>query len=172
MKCDICENREAVLFVQQVMGTTSTEIHLCRECAKKRGIEQSGSGPQLSLTSLFGELLRGQPDEDAKKACGRCGTTVSDFNRHGMIGCSDCYSVFHTEILKYVRSRFPSVEYAGRLPTGLKALRYFVVERQELKERLQKALANEDYETAARLRDELTRVDQGASGEPGVGNAE
>jgi protein arginine kinase activator len=165
MKCDICGKREAVLFVHQVMGNVSTEIHLCQNCARKRGIEQAGSGAELSLSSLFGELLKPQADEDGKKTCPRCGLTVSDLKKHGMLGCPDCYSVFHSELIKYVRLRFPNAEYGGKLPVRLKTLRYFVVERQELKDRLQQAIEGEDYETAARIRDELTRIDSSPNGD-------
>jgi protein arginine kinase activator len=165
MKCDICGKREAVLFVQQVMGTVSTEIHLCQSCARKRGIEPSGSGVDLSLSSLFGELLKAPSGEAGKKTCPRCGLEAADFKKHGMLGCPDCYSVFHADIVKYVRSRSPDIEYSGRLPKRLKELRYVVVERQQLKDRLQRALADEDYETAASVRDELSRLDAGTIGE-------
>jgi protein arginine kinase activator len=169
MKCDICGKHEAVLFVQQVMGNVSTEINLCRGCAKKRGIESSGAGLEFSLSSLFSGLLKSQSDDEVKKTCPRCGLAASDFRKHGRLGCPDCYSVFHSETVKYIRSRFPSVEYSGRLPERLKELRYFVVERQQLKEQLQKALVEEDYETAARIRDELQKIDPVASGDGNVG---
>ena len=33
-----------------------------------------------------------------EKICENCGTRLSDFYRTGMLGCSDCYEVFKTEI--------------------------------------------------------------------------
>ena len=40
MICEICKDKTAVFHVQQIIGEDVYEMHLCRDCASKKGISR------------------------------------------------------------------------------------------------------------------------------------
>lgn len=151
MLCDICHEREAVLFYTLVINNQKSELHLCESCAIKKGLINSVSS--LSLKDFI-PLISHPPDIDKLK-CDRCGLTYRDFISLTKFGCSDCYKAFESEIASLVRRLHGSDEHIGKAVAkpGVKGVKVF-----ELKQRLKKAIESESYEEAARIRDELKKL--------------
>ncbi len=157
-KCQICGKRASV-FLSQIVNGKVTELHLCEACAKVRGLFD----PQ-SLTfaeKFFPEELRERVDKivrelsgqsgdkparkvrtaDLVSQCPACLFTLDDYRRTGRFGCPDCYTVFARELG------------SANAPEGDPAPAES--ERASLERQLREAIEREDYESAARLRDQL-----------------
>jgi protein arginine kinase activator len=68
------------------------------------------------------------------------------------LGCSECYTVFNREIQSLLDQE--PKNYRGKYPKRLANFKTFLVDVLKLKEGLKDALQKEDYESAARLRDQ------------------
>jgi protein arginine kinase activator len=99
------------------------------------------------------------PMHDISKAseltCKNCGATYSEFKKYGLLGCSECYESFSPTINPVIKRVQGNVEHTGKIP---KKMGKEIMEKRrlsKLKEDLQKAIANEEYEKAAEIRDAI-----------------
>lgn len=156
MKCDICRERNAVIFVQQVSKGSSIELHLCEVCAKERGFSATGSKIDISLGGLFSGILDNKGTSDSSDyACPVCGFTLADIRKHRRVGCADCYRQFRAEIISILRNEGVDVAWSGSIPEKLESFRALKPDPENLKKELARAIAHEDYELAAYYRDRL-----------------
>jgi protein arginine kinase activator len=156
MKCDICRERPAVIFVQQVSKDSSIELHLCEECARARGLSTADSRIDISLGSIFSGLLENQEREDQKTvACPSCGISLSEIKKRHRTGCADCYNQFRGEIVSILRSEGVTISFSGTLPAKGEPLTPAKTDPSYLRHELQLAIENENYELAAYYRDRL-----------------
>ncbi len=148
------------MFLTQIVNAQVTELCLCENCAKERGLFD----PQ-SLTfaeKFFPEELRERVDRivrelsaqgtermaaptlpaDIITQCPACGFTLEAYRRTNRLGCPDCYSVFAREF---------STSHLADNPAETDA----PPSRELLERQLREAIEREDYERAAQLRDEL-----------------
>ncbi len=155
MKCDICRQRPAVIFVQQVSRGSSVELHLCELCAKERGYKINEDRIDISLGGLFSEALSGDRKKESVPSCPDCGTTLEDIRRKKQVGCAVCYREFRAEISALMRSEGFESGYEGTLPEKLEAFRQTPPDPENLRKELQRAIDAEDYELAAYYRDRI-----------------
>jgi protein arginine kinase activator len=163
MKCDICRERPAVIFVQQISKDSSIELHLCEACAKERGFSTTENKIDISLGGLFSEALKPSGtsgDKDA--ACRSCGMALGDIRRNLRVGCADCYRQFRGEIIALLRREGIELSYDGQLPSETKEPSERGVDTETLRKELRDAIAREDYELAAYYRDRLRSIEGGA----------
>jgi protein arginine kinase activator len=116
--------------------------------------------------------------------CAGCGTTYTSFKESGLLGCPACYDAFADRLGPLIeRAHEGACHHVGKFPRrALKDIRAMgdtervetllgdIREREERLESIRKALAkavrDEDYERAAMLRDELSRVSDLLGGLP------
>lgn len=84
------------------------------------------------------------------KICPKCGTSLEDFRRSGLLGCAECYNVFREEILFSVRKMQWGVLHEGKNPVDA-----LLAEQEELRMEIEEAELDGRYEEADRLRGEL-----------------
>lgn len=115
------------------------------------------------------------------QACVGCGQTFSDFKKSGLLGCPACYQIFEDRIGPMIeRAHEGGCNHVGKVPkralceskdsndsNRVEALLGDIRQREErleaLRGRLAKSIHDEEYEQAAMLRDELTRLTSLAS---------
>ena len=156
MKCDICHDRPAVIFVQQVSRGNSVELHLCEHCARERGFSTDANRVDISLGGIFSGLSEGKNEaEDTGPACPTCGCTLQAIKRTKRVGCADCYARFKAEIVTLLRQE--GIEAAMPVPTqdSGEAKTGGSVDPAALRRELQRAIDQENYELAAYYRDRL-----------------
>lgn len=173
-KCQICGKR-ASIFLTQIINGQATELALCEECAKAKGLFDPQSLTlaekffpedfRRQVDKLISELQHAQlhdtndnaphlPETDSLTQCPTCRFTLEDFRQTGRLGCPDCYRVFAGEIDG--DAPLPSIESAqAEAPDSRNSPEL----RHNLEQRLQKAIAREDYEEAANLRDRIRELD-------------
>ncbi len=176
MKCERCKKNEATFFYKESINGECKNYSLCAECAKE--MQQSGElmtakSPfeELNLTSPFaalGDSLFGSlfyPTETAKlgtgaKKCPRCHSTLYDFKERGKAGCSECYTAFAEELEPTVRSMHGSSTHTGRAPSKWRKKQSKAARLKELRRQMNDAIKKEEFEEAARLRDEIRLTEE------------
>lgn len=164
MKCQKCGKNEATTHYTEVLNGQKKELHLCSGCAQAlAGTSNINAMFQDSLQSfwnptgsLWGDLLGANVATQNEPAC-HCGMTESRLKRLGKVGCADCYQTFSGLLNPYIQKLHGAMQHIGAAPCA-------VPDAQEdpiatLKQQLQDAIAKEEYEQAAHLRDEIRRLE-------------
>ncbi|MDR3284367.1 MAG: UvrB/UvrC motif-containing protein [Treponema sp.] len=166
MKCDICNDRDAEIFMRQVILNTQKEIHLCPECAHERGINVKGDKLEFSLSSFIEALkakaLYFQPALD-NRVCPVCGKSLFQIQKDRVAGCPECYAVFAPEIRKLMENAGIMGQYSGSFPDRLGQFRSALTDRMSIRTKLEESVAKEDYEKAALYRDRLRSLERCAA---------
>jgi protein arginine kinase activator len=101
-----------------------------------------------------------QSSERTGTTCPECGLTWAEFRQSGRFGCAKDYGLFKQEIDRLLTRIHGSTQYVGKtpprhgaapVPTALDAL-------GAARKALAEAIEAENYEEAARLRDEIARL--------------
>jgi len=157
MLCEKCGQNQATVHVQQNINGQKSEMNLCPACAANVDIPLSFDHlVQAFLDSFTAPQMPVKPI--AK--CPTCGLTFADFKNSGRLGCADCYNAFRAELDLLLKNIQSSNKHFGKFPrtSGTEMLTRRRVET--LRAALAKAVEGEEYEEAARLRDEI-RKEQG-----------
>lgn len=161
MLCDDCGQRQAEIHLTSIEDEAMKTLHLCAECAGRRGLEAPAGKPEggekpplvdfLAQLGKAGALPAAAPPAEP---CPFCGTTPDDFRETGRVGCSQCYVHYEAQLRGLLRRIHGSSQHAGKL---------YISEPSELtdrlgrlssaRRRLRRAIETEDFETAAELRD-------------------
>ena len=149
MLCDDCKNKPAAIFFKEVLPDKTVELHLCEECAAKRGLLVT---KKLSPVEILHRLLKQKSAQDEKVICPGCYMSLAEFKRTGRFGCSQCITAFDEYIKHFIKQIHQSDRHVGRRvsPGTKKGFQIY-----KLREDLKKALDSEAYEDAARIRDKL-----------------
>lgn len=160
MLCKNCGLRPATTHIKRVINGRVEEYHLCAECAKKLNVSAFDPFDLSELwSSFFGDRL---PDSPAlnQKRCKRCGSSFSDIANSGKLGCPDCYSEFYDELLPSLRKIHGKTRHVGRVPNSANEDTKAGYMINDLKKQLTDAVENENYEQAAKLRDQIREYEQ------------
>lgn len=170
MLCEKCKKNEASVHFTQIINGKKQELNICESCANEfNGLEMPGDmgfGSSFSFQNILSGIMDYMsPSQHISKAqvltCKNCGTTYSDFKRYGLLGCSQCYESFSPAITPVIKRVQGNLEHVGKIP---KKLGKEIMEKRrlsKLKEELQKAIANEEYEKAAQIRDSIKSLQNG-----------
>lgn len=164
MLCENCQKNEATVHFTQIINGKKQELNICESCAKEtQGFEVPGDmgfgGPFSFQNILSGIMDYMSPAQQISKAqvltCKNCGTTYNEFKRSGLLGCSECYKSFSPTITPVIKRVQGNLEHVGKIPQKLGKDIMEKKRLSKLKEDLQKAIANEEYEKAAQIRDSI-----------------
>lgn len=157
MVCDNCGERDAVVNLTTIVNNAVQQLHLCEQCAAERGVETTVATPKHPLGEFLQAVQQqsGPASTDAGK-CAFCGQTMKDFRATGRMGCARCYSTFESSLRELLRRVHGSPRHIGR---AYRAPREEVLEKAsvlgELREKLRRAIEQEQFEVAAQLRDRI-----------------
>ena len=179
MNCDKCD-REATVHELTVLDGVPHEKHLCEQCAAQEGVVFASESPVVELIGKLAESLPEEPSVEVvhkSPSCGACGTTFAKFRQTGLLGCAQCYFAFEERLAPMIeRAHEGASQHVGKTPRrALEASRrtsggrpidqvladasLHARQLQLLRKQLDEAVAAEQYERAATLRDELTRME-------------
>ena len=157
MLCDHCHQRPATATVQQTVNGNTTVLHLCGVCAEE--LHQSGIFGSFFDPSLFfsGFFASQQPQRDTRR-CPECGATLTEIRANGHLGCDHCIGAFEAELLPIIRKLHGNAVHTGKVPQTappeVKSRRQIELLEKQLRE----AVAKQEFEQAAALRDEINRL--------------
>lgn len=181
MLCDVCKTNQATVHLTEIVDEEMTELHLCEGCARKKSasMEQHfGLSDLLAGLADFGTQLG--EDSEVKIACSNCGMTYDDFKRIGRLGCSECYEAFRRSLSGLLKRIQGSGQHVGKAPKGKtvqeahREIRRNASpepakeakekspksELEMLQEKLRKAIHEEAFEEAAKLRDKIHSLEK------------
>lgn len=160
MLCQNCNERNASMHLTQIINGKKTEVYLCQQCAQEH--KQLTVFNPFNISDFFSDILNIQDPapatykmEQRPIRCEKCGLTFEEFRSIGKLGCSNCYRVFDSNIAPVLKRIHNGVKHTGKVPSrAFPALRQNN-EISELKLELQKAVQEERYEEAAKIRDKI-----------------
>lgn len=187
VKCDKCDN-EATVHEVMIKGGKRHEKHLCEQCAKSEGLPAQSHTPITQLLTQYMTAQTDSPAAAPASAaaatvapttCACCGLLYTQFRHTGLLGCPECYNAFESQLGPLLaRAHEGGTHHVGksprRVPVGPRssaaaapaasaAARAEETARHDrinlLKQRLAEAVAAEQYEKAAKLRDELALLE-------------
>ncbi|MBM3985234.1 MAG: hypothetical protein FJ296_06050 [Planctomycetes bacterium] len=164
-RCDRCEN-PATVHLTEIKGGQKSERHLCEKCAASLHVPTASKELAKLLKSFEPALALATPGTSAPGlACPECGMTYAEFRQSGRFGCARDYEVFAEQVGKLLQKIHGGTRYAGKRPGG-GAVRPPPSREDLLRARalLDEAVRAENYEEAARLRDQIRRMHE----EPGA----
>jgi protein arginine kinase activator len=157
MVCDNCHERDAVVNLTTIENNAVRQLHLCEQCAAERGVETTSATPKHPLGDFL-QAVQAQTmpaGADAGK-CAFCGLTMKDFRATGRMGCARCYSTFEPSMRELLRRVHGNPRHNGR---PYRAPNDEVLEKAsvlgELRDKLRRAIEQEQFEVAAQLRDRI-----------------
>ena len=165
MICQKCKKSAAAVCISQHIGSEKVDIYLCQDCANESAAAM--------LKAAFGFLdmmpsklaFAGEYDRYARLAkdmrCRSCGKTFGEIQQDGKVGCARCYVEFRDRLKPIIERIHRSATHKGNCPSNAPAA--YMAERRisELKSELERAVAGEEYEKAAVLRDEIKSLEVG-----------
>lgn len=169
MLCDICKKKEAVIHIQEISPEGKKTINLCNECAEKH----QQKDPLLNfgnisffdvlenIKNISADIMKQKKSVDKSPVCPKCGWDLSKMeDNNGLLGCVECYKVFSSVVDNAVENIHHSHVHAGKRPSGAiqEPLELKLEKIRKLEHDLQSAVANEEYERAAVLRDEIASL--------------
>ncbi len=166
MLCQKCKKNPANVYYKKNINGHVTEIAMCSECAAKSGLDLNAGfsiadpfedGLNL-LGSFFGMPARHTASLTRGKTCPLCGSTLADISESGMVGCSECYKTFGEELAPSIAKIHGRTRHAGRGPKEFKAKQEKENKLASLKQKLDEAVGRQEFEEAAKLRDEIKRI--------------
>lgn len=134
------------------------KVNLCDGCSKEKGVQDPTGFALADLLLGIGaaeEIEKGAPTQK----CPVCGYTQSDFKKTGRLGCSSCYATFSEGLNTLLKAMHKGTEHVGKLPQRAHRTLELTDKMRTLNEDLDKAVADENYETAASLRDQIKQLE-------------
>ena len=122
MFCDDCKHKPATVHLTQLVNGKKFDVHLCSECAAKKGFLLFDQDKKFSIPNFLGSFLGGgfnlqdmhSLTHDSR--CQNCGMVFSDIKQTGKLGCSQCYKAFDTELEPTLRRIHGNSRHVGKIP--------------------------------------------------------
>jgi len=164
MQCQICNKNDATIHLTEITDGKRSEMHICQLCAAEQGIAVKS---HLPINELLSGLLAAQPeDEDLSSPsqqvqCPNCGFTLEQFRKQGVLGCAYDYEAFEKSLLPLIeKAHDGNSTHCGKLPSKTPKDTKKQVQLLNLRQQLETAVKNEDYERAAELRDKINKIEK------------
>ncbi len=158
--CQHCKQAPATVHLTDIQQSGEpTERHLCEACAAQEGITMKvQESPQNMLEKFVKVGVSMQAGTQRK--CPTCGITFGEFRAQGLLGCPHDYSEFGDLLIPLIeRVQDGAEQHVGKTPGMPSEKSKLRVTIMGLRRELEAAVAAEQYEKAAKLRDELLRLE-------------
>lgn len=169
--CEECGEREANYTIAVMMGEQVTHRQLCSVCMAKMNMNLTTGNLKQLLSGLMNSIVHRQEDREGVESgdapvCERCGTTFDAFEKTGRLGCAQCYQAFREQLAPMLRQLHGHLQHTGRKLLNDEDAQRQRAACERLNAQLTQAVEQEDFETAARLRDELRQLSGAEGGIP------
>jgi len=162
--CQTCQKQNATVHRIDVHWDGEQpnvhEAHLCAPCAKSSGIPVQTPPPFQKVLGMLSQAFLPKdssapgapaPATETGPECPDCGWTLRDLRQTSRLGCPNDYAVFADHLEETLERMHGQTAHVGFGEES--ALDRLTLELDE-------AVAQEDYETAARLRDDIQRLEK------------
>lgn len=162
-KCQKC-SKPATYHITDIEKGKPREHHFCDEHARQH-INPPEDATSLPMGDLAEQLskessIAREPSAIDKQACPVCQITFLEFRNSGRLGCPHDYEVFRNELMPLMENIHDETHHCGKVPRRAPRNSQKQTELIELRNKLKRAIAAEDYETAAQIRDQIKDIEQ------------
>jgi protein arginine kinase activator len=181
MICELCNKQPATVHVTEITQPAQAQApqapqasqasqamvqqkHVCEACAQSLDLPSAPVVMNKGVLDIW-KLLR----QSAQRAraeggltCPQCGMSLAEFRSKGRLGCPKDYEVFRAHLEPLLLRVHNAKEHRGRVPGLDDDSRQRRQHLSDLRAKLEAAIREEAYESAARLRDEI----QGLEAQP------
>jgi protein arginine kinase activator len=163
MKCERC-NKTATVHETEIQGGKKIERHLCEQCAREAQTMPPGK-PHTPINELLTNFVLAHSGltKEPNTTCPQCGMTWAEFRQSGLLGCEADYAFYDKDLSPLLqRAHEGATHHLGKVPTrrggtSVPAKRQLDVAR--LRKELARAVESEDYERAAKIRDQIRQAE-------------
>jgi protein arginine kinase activator len=155
--CQVCGKREAKIHFTEIREGKKTEMHICEQCAHEKNMS-------MAFPAVLSQLVKGggppapRESEAVPATCPGCGLAYAEFKAKGRLGCPRCYAAFGPVLIPLLEKVHGASAHRGKTPERVRGAIASRKEVTEVEEQLAAAVANEEYEKAAQLRDRLREM--------------
>jgi len=166
MKCQKC-SKPATYHITDIERGKPREYHLCDDHAKLHlDPADEAVAEQPDMSKVAQKLIlgtpgpgRGEASTADKQVCPICQISFSEFRNTGRLGCPHDYEVFRDELMPLLENIHEETRHAGKVPRRSPMISKQQTNLIQRRNELKRAVADEDYEAAARLRDEIKTLE-------------
>ncbi len=157
-ECDNC-GREATVRITEIRDGQKITKHLCEQCAAAAGVTLKAQVPLGKL--LEGLMLQSKAEQELSGLkCDVCGISFAEFRQQQLLGCPNDYKAFESVLVPLLeRAHEGASSHLGKVPADAAASERRQNELLRLRGQLKEAVADEDYERAAGLRDRIKALE-------------
>lgn len=163
--CDRCP-KPATFHITDIERGKPKEFHFCDEHARQHLAPPTDGSQKPEMTALAEkfsqtglDVTRGEPSPE-KQICPLCQMSFQEFRNTGRLGCPYDYEVFREELMPLLENIHEETRHAGKFPRRAPRDPVRQTELIQLRNELKRAIAAEDYEMAARVRDQIKGIEQ------------
>jgi protein arginine kinase activator len=166
MKCQHCEKPATFHITELTEPSGPIIVHLCEEHARVYLSQEAVDSPTNALAGLLAKQLKLEQTSEQlakldRKTCPVCGISFAEFRQSGRLGCGYDYVCFQPDLEPLLVNIHGAKVHKGKRPSrqaGSPDRQHKLIQlRREMKE----AIAQEDYERAGKIRDQIQRVEDG-----------
>ncbi|MBR5535013.1 MAG: UvrB/UvrC motif-containing protein [Clostridia bacterium] len=156
MMCEKCGMNPAAVTLTQVINGNKTVKKLCAACAQENNIYKD-LNMDLGFSSLFSSFFNEGERLNTEEKCPLCNMTKGEFLKTGKPGCANCYEAFSSSMMPLLKKIHSTNTHTGKVlgTSGNVSENKIDILKAQLKEAIEK----EEYEKAARLRDEIKEME-------------
>jgi protein arginine kinase activator len=163
MQCQLCE-KPATVHLTEIADGEKIERHLCESCAQNEGITinvQIAPPKSMPVHELLETLAAAQEEAEdiAGIQCPECDLTWSEFRKSGVLGCPNDYVAFAKPLRWLIeQAQGPDLNHVGKAPRRMAKGASKQATLRRLRQDMEAAVLQEDYEVAAGLRDQIAKL--------------
>lgn len=169
MICENCKQRPTKVTVTEIQNGEHVQRHYCEECAKEfhpfhLNFEQDPLSLHQLLSNWFGITENKQQEQKQQPetvTCSSCEWTFRQFINKGKFGCANCYESFHEQLPDvFSKLHNGNVKHVGKIPGAFGQTLQLKKQIESLRTLMRTAIGIENFEEAARLRDEVYALEK------------
>ncbi|MEM8734957.1 MAG: UvrB/UvrC motif-containing protein [Planctomycetota bacterium] len=167
-KCQHCEKPATFHITELTDPSGPVMLHLCEEHARIYLAQESDEAPANALAGMLAKQLKLEQTAEElaeldKKTCPVCGITFAQFREAGRLGCSYDYVCFQEDLEPLLTNIHGTRTHRGKRPTRNAGAPDRQHELIQLRREMQDAVAQEDYERAGEIRDQIRDIENETS---------
>ena len=170
--CEKCKTKPANVHIEKSVNGKKTSLNLCQDCSGNIGTVASLDalfggqiGPKISpFVSMSSSVSpanagRRQTMQHNYEPCAICGMSYPVFKSTNRFGCENCYKTFNEEFQAIIKRVQASSKHEGKYPKRFGCDTAQIKDVSQLRALMSEAIQNENFEEAARLRDEIRNLE-------------
>ncbi|MDP3980005.1 MAG: UvrB/UvrC motif-containing protein [Chlamydiota bacterium] len=154
MQCESCQKNPATVHYTEIVNNAMVKINLCEDCAKQKGIDLYSKFSMADLLSGLTDVQKPKLSIEDRE-CANCSMTFRQFRDIGRFGCETCYETFQDLLKPLFEAIHKSTCHVGKVPQKFVNREDSGQRIKRLEEKLEQAIAQEAFEEAAQIRDQI-----------------